>query len=184
MRNIHHSRHSIFANRNFFIAQQVTGFCNFLKKQGEVMSYLKKIGLLFTAFAFCLTLSITASYGQPGKAKWKGNNGQHRGWTTGQRNGWTRGRKTGWNYRRDDDWRQTRSRSGYWQNTRSREQYYQRNSRISPQEYRRLQRQRARINRNTGRFYRDGYLSDKERRRLQRQYYKYRRNVYRDRRDW
>ena len=61
--------------------------------------------------------------------------------------------------------------------------WYQR-GRISPQEYRRLQRQRYHIYRSRNRAYRDGYINYNERRRLSRQYYKYRRNVYRDRRDW
>jgi hypothetical protein len=56
--------------------------------------------------------------------------------------------------------------------------------RISPQEYRRLQRQRSRLYRSSNRAYRDGYVNDNERRRLSRQRDRFRRNVYRDRRDW
>jgi len=59
-----------------------------------------------------------------------------------------------------------------------------RNRRISPQEARRLQRQRERLIRTRNRYYRnDGYVSDKERGKLQKKYYKYRRAVKRDRRD-
>lgn len=69
----------------------------------------------------------------------------------------------------------------YQQNNRR----YRRNSRITPQEYRRLSRERYRLYQRTNRYYRnDGYLSDRERRKLARKYNKYRRNVYRDRRDW
>lgn len=59
-----------------------------------------------------------------------------------------------------------------------------RRGRVTANEYRRMQRQRYRLYRNTNRAYRDGYLSYGERRRLSNQYYRYRRNVYRDRRDW
>lgn len=61
---------------------------------------------------------------------------------------------------------------------------WQRRGRISPQEYRRLSRQRSRIYRSRQRAYRDGYITPQERRRIQRQSWKYRRNVRRDRRDW
>jgi hypothetical protein len=61
---------------------------------------------------------------------------------------------------------------------------WNRRSRITPQEYRRLQRERYRIYRSTNRSYRDGYISEQERRRLERQRDRYRRHVYRDRRDW
>jgi len=60
--------------------------------------------------------------------------------------------------------------------------WYQR-GRLSPQEYRRLQRQRYHFYQSRNRAYRDGYINYNERRRLSRQYSKYRRNVYRDRRD-
>ena len=59
-----------------------------------------------------------------------------------------------------------------------------RQSRLTPQEYRRLQRERYRLYRSTNRSYRDGYVTEQERRRLARQYNRYRRHVYRDRRDW
>lgn len=57
-------------------------------------------------------------------------------------------------------------------------------SRVTPQEYRRLQRERYRLYRSSNRYYNDGYLSEKERRKLARKYSKYRRDVYRDRHDW
>jgi hypothetical protein len=61
---------------------------------------------------------------------------------------------------------------------------WNRRGRLSPQEYRRLQRERYRIYRSTNRAYRDGYITDNERRRISRQRDRYRRHVYRDRRDW
>ena len=60
--------------------------------------------------------------------------------------------------------------------------WYQR-SRISPQEYRRLQRERYRIYQSRNRAYRDGYINYNERRRLSRQRDRFRRHVYRDRWD-
>lgn len=61
---------------------------------------------------------------------------------------------------------------------------WQRRGRISPQEYRRLSRQRSRIYRSRQRAYRDGYVTPNERRRIYRQSQRYRQNVRRDRRDW
>jgi hypothetical protein len=64
-------------------------------------------------------------------------------------------------------------------------QWQRRRGYINPREYRRLERERYRIYRNSNRYYyNDGYLSERERRRLARQQYRYRRHVYRDRRDW
>ena len=51
------------------------------------MKTLKKLGLVFTALAFCISLAVTASYAQPGKAKWQGNNGKHKGWYKGKHKG-------------------------------------------------------------------------------------------------
>lgn len=90
-------------------------------------------------------------------------------------------------YGRDRNWRQ-QQRGGLWegfpQTRRSRNRDY-RYGRVTPQEYRRLQRQRERLYNSRYRYYRnDGYISDRERRKLQKKYYKYRRSVYRDRRDW
>lgn len=56
--------------------------------------------------------------------------------------------------------------------------------RISPQERRRLERERYRIYRSSNRAYRDGYINERERRRLERQRDRFRSHVYRDRRDW
>ena len=57
--------------------------------------------------------------------------------------------------------------------------------RLTPQEARRLARQRERLDRTRKRFYaNDGRLTYKERRKLQQKYYQYRRDVRRDRRDW
>ena len=79
--------------------------------------------------------------------------------------------------------RSYQDRDSYWQNDQDRR--YRRGSRITPQEYRRLARQRARLYRRANRYYgNDGYLSYRERRNLARKYYQYRRAVRRDRRDW
>ena len=71
-----------------------------------------------------------------------------------------------------------------WQNRQNNGQNrINRNRRISPQEARRLQRQRERLIRTRDRYRNDGYISDKERSKLQKKQYKYRRAVRRDRRD-
>lgn len=59
-----------------------------------------------------------------------------------------------------------------------------RSARLSPQEYRRLQRERLRLSQARSRAYRDGYINDNERRRLSRQRDRFRRHVTRDRGDW
>lgn len=80
----------------------------------------------------------------------------------------------------DRNWRR---RQETVQNSQYRNRRY-RNARISPQEARRLQRQRERLYRTRNRYYRnDGYISDKERGKLQKKQYKYRRAVKRDRND-
>lgn len=127
------------------------------------MNLLKKLGLFLTAVLFFTSLSVVSANAQPGKNRWKGNNGNHYGWYKNRQN-------SGRNWRNDY----------YRQNRR----YYGSYGRITPQEYWRLQRQRNRLYRSYNRSTRDGYLTDRERRRLSRQYYKYRRSVYRDRRDW
>ena len=118
---------------------------------------LLKFGLITTALLFAF--SVTSSYAQPGKARYGGNQGKHKGWERGNHDGWDRGRKTGWqgNYR---------------------------HGRISDRERDRLRRQRERIFNSRNRYYRDGYLNNNERRKLTKKVTKYRRNVYRDRRDW
>ena len=81
----------------------------------------------------------------------------------------------------DRNWRNKRQetvQNSQYRNRRNR------NQRISPQEARRLQRQRERLYRTRDRYYRnDGYISDKERSKLQKKQYKYRRAVKRDRND-
>ena len=114
------------------------------------MKTLKKLGLICSAMVFCLSLTVSASYAQ-GK-------GKHKGWEKQE-------------HQRVVDGGPTYSR---YQNGR----YYDRyGRRITPQEYRRLQRQRSRISRSRDRFYRDGSLSDKERQKLAKQRSKYRRSV-------
>jgi hypothetical protein len=137
-------------------------FHKFLNEQGEVMSYLRKFGLVVSAIAFCLSLYVASA-----DAQWR----QNRNWENRNRSIYSD--------RSDTNRRWNRSRSSIYV-------YGQQNryGRLSPREYWRLQRQRSRIYRSTSRAYRDGYLSSSERRRLQRQQYRYRRNVYRDRRDW
>ena len=85
----------------------------------------------------------------------------------------------GQRYRERRSWQE---RDNYGQNYQYRRY---RRSRITPQEYRRLSRQRYRLTRRANRYYsNDGYLSYRERRNLSRKYYQYRRAVRRDRRDW
>jgi hypothetical protein len=113
------------------------------------MNYLKKLGLVFAALAFFISISAVSGYAQ--------------------------------RYR-DRSWE---NRDSYWQDQPNYRRYRRSSSRITPQEYRRLSRERYRLYQRTNRYYRnDGYISDRERRKLARKYYKYRRNVYRDRRDW
>lgn len=86
--------------------------------------------------------------------------------------------------RRNRSWNSGNYNNGSWQN-RSRQNRNWRASRVTPQEYRRLQRQRIRLYNTRNRYYNnDGYISSKERRKLQKRYLKYRRNAIRDRRDW
>src|SRR5215204_3226664 len=76
-------------------------------------------------------------------------------------------------------------RDSYWQNYRYRRYYRRSNYRLTPREYRRLARQRARLYRRYNSYYgNNGYISYRERRRLARRYYQYRRNTYQDRRNW
>jgi hypothetical protein len=67
--------------------------------------------------------------------------------------------------------------------SRSIQSRYYRTGRITPWEYRRLQRQRYRLYRSRDRAYRDGYLTWRERRRLARQYDRYGR-TYNRVRNW
>lgn len=123
------------------------------------MKLFKTLSLGVFVAAMMIAFSITSTYAQPGKARWGGNQGKHRGWERGNHEGWETGRKTGWNR----NYRQ---------------------GRISDRERDRLRRQREKIYNSRNRYFRDGYLNNNERRRLSNKVTKYRRNVYRDRRDW
>ncbi len=119
------------------------------------MKSVKKFGLILSAIAFCLSIFAATSNAQYNRnRRWQNNN-------DGSLSEY-----------------QNRQRNRRWQN-----RHYD-YGRISPQEARRLQRQRYRLYNQRERAYRDGYISEKEQRKLQKKYYKYRRNVYRDRRDW
>jgi len=41
---------------------------------------LKKIGIALATVAVCLGMFVMAAQAQPGKAKWRGNHGNHTGW--------------------------------------------------------------------------------------------------------
>jgi hypothetical protein len=111
------------------------------------MNYLKKLGLVFAAIAFFISISVVSSYAQ----------------------------------RYDDRGWQNRDYNRQYQQNRR----WRGNGRVTPQEYRRLSRERYRLYRRADRYYsNDGYISDRERRKLYRKYNKYRRDFYRDRRDW
>lgn len=130
------------------------------------MNYLKKIGFVLSAAIFCLSLAALSASAQPGKAKYGGNNGKHKGWTQGRHNGWNRNQTIDWNRRGS----YRRTNRGIF------------NNRITWQEYRRLSRQKSRLGRTENRYYRDGVLSSKEQGKLDKKYGKYRRSVYKARR--
>ncbi|HEX6125603.1 MAG TPA: hypothetical protein VFZ23_09560 [Pyrinomonadaceae bacterium] len=122
------------------------------------MALIRRIIVAALGLAFCLTLSVATSNAQPGRARWEGNRGLHRGWTQGRHRGWNnRGRRIG---------------------------RYDYGSRLSWWERRRLARQRYRMYNARNRYYRDGYLSPWERRRLRSRAYRYRQNSYRYRTTW
>ena len=123
-----------------------------------IMNYLKKFGLLLTGVAFCLSLYVVSA------------NAQRR-----DSGSWQHRQDGGYGQRINRRWR-NRERRGYWEPNR-----YDRFSRF---EYHRLQRLRARINRNFDRYDRDRYVSYRERRAFQRRAFNYRRNIYRARRNW
>jgi hypothetical protein len=141
------------------------------------MNLIKKLGLIISAVAFCLSLAVVSADAQPGRAGWKNNNGKAKGWYKGQRNGWDKGRKTGWRNRTTTTIYQQRYQTGLYT---QRDRY----GRLTWQERQRLQRQRERLYRTQNRYYRDGYLSGKEQRKLNKRYNQYQRKVRRDRRDW
>ena len=79
--------------------------------------------------------------------------------------------------------RSYQDRDYYWQNNQYRR--YRRGNRMSPWQYRRLMRQRARYYRRMNRYYGNyGYPNYGNRRRVVRRYYPYRRNVTVYRRNW
>ncbi|HEY0430011.1 MAG TPA: hypothetical protein VGC76_19660 [Pyrinomonadaceae bacterium] len=85
--------------------------------------------------------------------------------------------------RRNRNW--NGNQNGNWQQVQNNRWRQNRNGRITPQEYRQLQRKRVQIYRTRNRYYNnDGYISNQERRKLQKKYYKYQRKARRDRRDW
>lgn len=129
------------------------------------MKTLKKFGLIFTALAFCLTLAVSASYAQPGRAKYSGNNGKHRGWTQGRHRGWDK---------RDDRFERRNSRLD-----RRIDRSYG-SGKLSSAEYRRLERQRQRLDRRADRYENTGRgINNREQRRLNRQYNSYNRRYRR-----
>ncbi|HEX8287620.1 MAG TPA: hypothetical protein VF556_06490 [Pyrinomonadaceae bacterium] len=135
------------------------------------MNYLKKIGPAIVGIAFCLCLFSVAGYAQYGRSGSYQNRDYYR--QQQQYRNWVRQQRIQNRY----------NQNRYYQNRYNQNRYYG-NGRISPQEARRLYRQRQRLYNTTSRFYRDGYLNSREQRKLQKRYNKYRRNAYRDRRDW
>lgn len=125
------------------------------------MKSFKRLGLILSAVVFSLTIAASSSFAQPGKAKYEGNNGNHRGWTQGKHKGWEK----------RDDRAERRINRGY------------NNGRINSDEYRRLQRRGNRLQRVQNRYSRDGYVSTTERRRLNRKYTRYNRQINRARRN-
>ena len=130
----------------------------------ENMHFVKKLSLAAVTGAFCFSLFAATSNAQYSRNR-------TRTWTTTNQTVYIPQNRTR-SYR-------TRSYGNRgWQN-----QSY-RYSRISPREYRRLQRQRYRVYRSTRRAYRDGYVNQRERRRISRQSDRYNRRVYRSSRNW
>jgi hypothetical protein len=143
------------------------GFIIFkLKKYGGFMKSLKKLSLILTTFAFCLSLLAATAIAQPGKAKYRGNKGNHYGWEKGKHKGWNKGKKTGW-MNRDDRWDRYDDRY-----ERRTDRNYRR-GRISEEEYRRLERRRSRIERLRDRYDDDGVINNREQRRLSNRYGNY-----------
>ena len=129
------------------------------------MNSLKKLSLIFTAIAFCLSLAVTATYAQPGRAKWQGNNGKHKGWYKGKHKGWDK---------RDDRFNRRNARLD-----RRIDRSYSR-GRLSAEEYRRLERRRMTLHRVANRYQNTGRgINNREQRRLNRQYNTYNRRYRR-----
>ncbi len=125
------------------------------------MKFVKKIGLILSAIVFCLSLAAASAYAQPGKARYEGNNGKHKGWEKGKHKGW----------QKRDKRSERRITRGY------------NNGQINSSEYRRLQRRGNRLERVEDRYRRDGYLNTRERRKLNTKYSKYNRKINRARRN-
>jgi hypothetical protein len=120
------------------------------------MKLLKKLGLALSALAFCLSLSVATTYAQPGKARYEGNRGKHKGWTKGKHKGWDKN-NVGWENR---------------------------SNRVSDRERNRLDRLNDRLNRTRSRYESDGVLTDWESRRLDRRTTKYNRKANKAGRNW
>jgi biopolymer transport protein ExbB/TolQ len=123
------------------------------------MNYLKKFGLVFSTIAFCLSLFVITVDAQRSRS-WGNRNRQNNTWQSRV-------------------WRNRNRQTIYVQQNRN-----YRYGRVTPQEYRQLQRKRAQLYRTRSRYSNDGYISNKERRKLQKRYNKYQRRVRRDTRDW
>lgn len=135
------------------------------------MNSLKKLGLIVSTFAFCMTLAVSASYAQPGKARYEGNNGKHKGWAKQNRRAERREDRF---ENRDDRYEKRNDRLG-----RRNGRAYSR-GRLTESEYRRLERLRNRIDNRTDRYDDSGRgINNKERRKLNKQYSKYRRTARR-----
>jgi len=117
------------------------------------MKLIRKFALAIVGVAFALSLFVSSSNAQPGKARWQGNKGKHIGWTKGRHNGW---------YKKKNKWYRRPYRVGI----------------ITPRERLRLARERARIARASYRFSRDGIVTRQEARKLGKRYVKYDRKVY------
>lgn len=128
------------------------------------MKTLKKLGLIFSAIAFCMSLLVASASAQPGKAKYEGNNGKHKGWTKGKHKGWEK---------RDERWDRRDSRYD-----RRNDRNYSR-GRLSAEEYARLERQRTRLGRIADRYNSDGRINNREQSRIRRQYSRYNRRYRR-----
>lgn len=142
--------------------------------RGELMKTLKNLGLVAAAFAFCMTLLVSTSYAQPGRARYEGNNGKHKGWSK-QKNRRAERREDRFE-NRDDRYERRNDRLGV------RNQRAYNRGRLSQAEYRRLEQRRERLDDRQDRYEDSGRgINNKERRKLNKQYSKYRRTVRRAR---
>jgi hypothetical protein len=134
------------------------------------MKLLKKLGLAFSAIAFLMSLAVMTTYAQPGKARYEGNRGKHRGWTIGKHRGWNRDRN--WE-RRDERWERRNDRLD-----RRNDRAYSR-GRITAEELQRLERRRERLDSLADRYEDNGRINNREQRRLNRRYSTYNRRYRR-----